>query len=126
MLSVPSQTLAGQQTAPRLVPSENRGALRPAGILLATDSDTGQVLPAVQPPDVGLMFCLCTGRQQQQLKAVGLQGEVEFRSSSGLLVLLLQWRKAAASGRKSFEVQKASPTTPLEGFASEAAAADAL
>lgn len=62
--SVPSQTPAGQQTAPRLVPLERRGALRPAEMLLATHSDTGQVLPAVQPPDVGLTFSLCTGRQQ--------------------------------------------------------------
>lgn len=48
-----------------------------------------QVLPVVQPPDVGLTFSLCTGRQRCQIKAAGLRGEVEVRSSLGLLVLPL-------------------------------------
>jgi len=38
-------------------------------------------------------------------------------------VLLVQWRKAAASGRKSSEPQKAPPASLLEGFASGAEAA---
>lgn len=66
----------------RLIPSESRGALWHTGMLLATQSNTGQLLAAKHSLDVGLTFFLCTGREQYQPKAVGQWGEVEVRSNS--------------------------------------------
>lgn len=79
----------------------------------------GQVLLPAQPPDVGLTSSPFSARQQQQLEAAGLQ-EVLRLVQLGLLMLLLQRRKAAAPGRKSFMLQKAPPASSGEGFENRA------